>query len=139
MFKKESDETFEGVMDVFGQGVVEVATNPVTLDIDASQLDTMDVHREKLAAQTFMKLDKDGNGGLSKEEFSMVLAKINPAIDEKGVEKAFKKAKVETLMDLAGFLRWCDKMFKKESDETFEGVMDVFGQGVVEVATNPGD
>ena len=96
----------------------------------------LEAGRDKVAVETFQRLDKDGSGGLNKEEFLVVLSKIMPGVDEKGVDKAFKKAKVTDLMDLAGFQRWCDKMFKKESDETFVSAMDVLSPAAVEIAAD---
>ena len=73
-------------------------------------------------------LDADNSGGLSKPEFMAILSKINPGIDEKGVDKTFKKAKVEgDKMDINGFFRWADKMFGKADDATFDGVMGMLG------------
>jgi len=82
--------------------------------------------REKIARETFTKLDKDGGGSLSKDEFFVILQKINPGVTMDGVAKAFKKAKVDDAMDLAGFYRWADKMFGKADDDTFDGVMEMF-------------
>jgi ankyrin repeat protein len=86
----------------------------------------LDARREAVARSTFGKLDKDGGGSLNREEFFVILQKINPDVTMDGVAKAFKKAKVVDAMDLGGFFRWADKMFGKADDDTFDGVMKMF-------------
>lgn len=75
--------------------------------------------REKIAREVFAKLDKDGNGALSKEEFMVLASSLDPGITMEGVDKAFKRARIENEMDLQGFFKWASKMYRKVPLELF--------------------
>ena len=93
----------------------------------------MDSRRQEKADATFKKLDKDGSGLLSKEEFRTILSNISPTpVEASDVDKAFKKAKIEgDEMDIHGFYRWADKKLGKVDDGTFDGVMSMLAPVVL--------
>ena len=62
-------------MDVFGKGVVKVETNPEEVEVAAGPADAMDGRRQKLATETFTKLDKDGNPYPTREQCYITVTK----------------------------------------------------------------
>ena len=91
--------------------------------------------RQKVARECFIKLDEDTSGALSKSEFKIILAHLNPGITDEQVEKTFKKAKIKgDEMDVQGFYKWAHKMFSKMDDLGFDEAMSMMAKSKPESA-----
>jgi len=95
----------------------------------------LDERRKQVARECFQNLDEDNSGALSKSEFFVIMAQLNPDITEEQCDKSFKKAKVRgDEIDLEGFLRWVYKMFGKADDPTFDASLSLLGNIVVDLS-----
>lgn len=89
----------------------------------------LSAEREALARSCFSSLDKDGSGLLSKGEFLVIMAQLSPGIDEAGIDRVFKKAKIAgDEMDADAFCRWASKVLGKADDDSFKSAMELLAK-----------
>lgn len=86
----------------------------------------LDEKRKDAATGLFKHLDKDNSGYLDVDEFTIIMRKLDPRIDNQGVINTFKKAGVQQALRMDQFFQWIHVMFGKADDATFDGLMDMF-------------
>merc|ERR1712195_434166 len=89
----------------------------------------LDDRRSKMSKDLFTKLDADVSGYLDVDEFTVIMRKLDPRIDQAGVINTFKKAGVQQALNIDQFYQWIHVMFGKADDGTFDGVMAMFNDG----------
>jgi ankyrin repeat protein len=89
----------------------------------------LDDKRQAASLALFTKLDDDGSGYLDVDEFTVIMRKLDPRIDQNGVINTFKKAGVQQALNIDQFYQWIHVMFGKADDATFEGLMTMFNDG----------
>lgn len=89
----------------------------------------LDEKRHKAATDLFEHLDKDNSGYLDVDEFTVIMKKLDPRIEQDGVINTFKKAGVQQALRIDQFYMWIHTMFGKADDATFDGLLEMFHSG----------
>jgi ankyrin repeat protein len=89
----------------------------------------LDEKRKAASLALFTKLDEDVSGYLDVDEFTVIMRKLDPRIDQNGVINTFKKAGVQQALNIDQFYQWIHVMFGKADEATFDGLMTMFNEG----------